>query len=201
MKLETRTVPLSVNEVREAEDGGYLISGTAVPYNSLSVDLGGFREKFVPGAFSESLSEDGDVIATYNHDIRDTIGRTPETLTLIDSEKSLDYKITAPDLAVTRDLVERIRVKIVRGSSFTFSLEDPESDDHWEKTDDGMIRTVMRSRLHEVAPVVLNAYKATNVDAAKRSLADWIERSKPEFDQAAWLELAELRQRILNSEL
>ncbi|WP_333640298.1 HK97 family phage prohead protease, partial [Mesotoga prima] len=63
--MEIRTIQ---SEFRvENKEGKAQISGYAAVFNELSDDLGGFREKIQPGAFSEAIVND-DVRALWNHD-------------------------------------------------------------------------------------------------------------------------------------
>ena len=62
---------------------GHTIEGHAVVFNSLSEDLGGFREIIKPEAVDRTLREAVDVRALVNHDAGQVIGRTRAgTLTL-----------------------------------------------------------------------------------------------------------------------
>ena len=69
-QLETRhlTADLTELEVRSSEDGKQKISGYAARFNVLSENLGGFREKIAPGAFTRSINEAADVVAVVDHD-------------------------------------------------------------------------------------------------------------------------------------
>lgn len=169
MKNREKRHILVVPELRTSDDGK-VIFGLAVPWNSLSVDLGGFREQFAPGAFGD-LS-DLDVVATFNHNYELIVGRTPSTLTLSEDGEGLRYEITPPDTTAARDLLANLASDLVRGSSFTFSIL-PDGD-KWREDDDGtMIRTVTAAKLYEVAPVVNPAYPEST--AGRRSLEKWRE--------------------------
>ena len=66
-------------EIREASEGqAPVIAGYAAVYNSLSEDLGGFRERLLPGVFDEALLPGSDVRALWQHDEAFVLGRTAE---------------------------------------------------------------------------------------------------------------------------
>jgi phage head maturation protease len=59
--------------VESRADGRAAIIGYAAVYNRLSLDLGGFKEEILPGAFDRILNRQrgkGDVVALFNHDSR-----------------------------------------------------------------------------------------------------------------------------------
>lgn len=75
---ERRTLPIQFEAVRDsgAGDGQFIIRGHAAVFNKWSLDLGGFREKIMPGFFDKVLSEDPDVHFFWDHDSRWTLART-----------------------------------------------------------------------------------------------------------------------------
>ena len=54
-EIEKRVVIASGLEVRAQDDGKKTLRGYAATFNSLSENLGGFREKIDPGAFADSI--------------------------------------------------------------------------------------------------------------------------------------------------
>lgn len=158
MEKETRVLQLQP-EIRAGSDGKQLIVGYAVKWRSLSSPIYGlWREKFEPGAFTASLIERAnDIFATWQHDVADTIGRSPTTLTLREDETGLFYEIDPPTWADR--YIESIQRGDVRGSSFTFSATVDEYD--YESDPNYVIRTVKRAELFEVAPVTMPAYPAS----------------------------------------
>jgi phage head maturation protease len=62
-------------EIRANADGTRTISGYAVVFNSLSLDLGSFKERVRPGAFAKSLANGPDVLCLYSHDDKQILGR------------------------------------------------------------------------------------------------------------------------------
>tara|TARA_R110000796_G_scaffold184752_1_gene301299 strand:- start:6122 stop:7252 length:1131 start_codon:yes stop_codon:yes gene_type:complete len=165
-KKETRTFTLDNLEVRE-EDGQSIVVGYGSVFNSLSNNLGGFRELISPRAFEGRLEDD--VRFLFNHDANYIMGRTISgTLKLRTDEKGLRYEVRLPDTQVGRDL----RVSLERGdvtqSSFAFTVED----DSWERTDQGTIRTIEKvSRLYDVSAVTYPAYEDATVGL--RSMETW----------------------------
>lgn len=188
MKKEVRHFALDEIEVRKSEDGETEIRGHAAVFDSLSEDLGGFREKIAPGAFADSVG--GDVLAFWNHNSDIVLGRTPDTLQVAEDERGLAFSLTPP--AARADLVESIERRDVRGTSFGFQT----ISDKWEKDEDGDdIRTLLEVRLIEISPTPLPAYPATDVDVAQRSREAWVEAVRR--DLVPDLDLRRRRLRLL----
>ena len=149
--------------------GKDVVVGHAAVFNSLSEDLGGFREKIMPGAFDDVL--DNDVRAYFNHDPNFLLGRVSAgTLRLGVDEKGLRYELDIPDTTAGRDLKENMRIGNITQSSFAFTLG--RNGDSWERNEDGNdIRIIHKvDRLYDVSPVSLPAYpSADNLALAVRS--------------------------------
>jgi phage head maturation protease len=74
-----REAPLLVAEIRDSSNGvpgSYSIKGLASVYDKWSLDLGGFRERIMPGAFDRVLSENPHVIHTWDHDTARSLAST-----------------------------------------------------------------------------------------------------------------------------
>ena len=167
------------------EQGQTLITGYASVFNSVSEDLGGFREYIAPGAFTDVLADISnlDCRGLFNHDPNYVLGRTVAgTLTLSQDDKGLMYTITPPDTQFAKDLLVSINRGDITGSSFGFTLI-PDEDDIWTTDTNGNpVRTITRVRdLFDVSPVTFPAYPGTDTQVAKRSLEQFKERSKNRF--------------------
>ncbi len=170
LQIERRYAPSQV-EVRQA-GGASKIFGYAVPWDSLSVPLpfvgGQGHERFMKGAFSRALARpDLDVVALRDHDSRRLLGRTPKTLRIHEDNHGLAYEIDPPDTEEGRSIIELIRRGDIRGSSFTFTLDEREPGwGEYETRDGERIRTIRNiSQLVDVSPVIFPAYPATEVTA------------------------------------
>lgn len=188
MKTEVRY--LAAPEFRvETQDGKTRVIGYAAVYNSLSHDLGGFRERILPGTFTRSLTEQPDVRALVEHDDKLLVGRTKAgTLRITDDERGLKVEITPPDTTVGRDLVENIRLGNLDGMSFRFTTVK----DAWSRADGQTLRDLVDVDLIEVSVVSVPAYPDTEV--AIRSLESW-SKSQPDFDPAT-LKLLEYKLKL-----
>ena len=167
--------------VESRADGRAAIVGYAAVYNRLSLDLGGFREEILPGAFDRILTRQRgkqDVVALFNHDTNIVLGRTSSgTLELSSDEKGLRYVVTPP---VSRaDVMELISRRDVRGSSFAFTVD--KSGEGFRQGEDGnavrQIREV--SGLYDVGPVLVPAYPSTSAAVAMRSYEAWMQTQQP----------------------
>lgn len=150
-------------EIRSAEDSR-VVEGYALVFNSLSEDLGGFREKIVPEAV-ENVIERSDILALLNHNRdRGVLARSrygKGSLTLEVDEKGLKYRFDSPNTALGDELLEYLKRGDINQSSFAFTIEE----DQWEKQTDGTyIRTIKKFKeLFDVSPVFEPAYAATSV--------------------------------------
>jgi HK97 family phage prohead protease len=162
--------------VENRADGRAAIIGYAAVYNRLSLDLGGFREEILPGAFDKILTRQrgkGDVVALFNHDSNIVLGRTSSgTLELSSDTKGLRYVVTPP---VSRaDVIELISRKDVSGSSFAFTV-DPKQESFRTGEDGKAIRQIREvSGLYDVGPVLVPAYPQTSASVALRSYEAWL---------------------------
>ena len=179
MDIERRDI--SFEEAPEAEltietraSGQTAIVGYAAVYNRLSLDLGGFREMILPGAFDKVLSRQRgkqDVIAVFNHDPNILLGRTSSgTLQLSSDEKGKKYSVTPP--AERAEIISLILRRDVFGSSFAFTVsKDGES---FASDASGAVRSIREvSGLYDVGPVVNAAYPASTSGIAMRSYEAW----------------------------
>jgi len=180
--LERRTFTCNI-ESREEGDESRKVIGYASVFNSLSENLGGFREKIDRNAFDGVLEDD--VRALINHDANYVLGRsTAGTLSLSVDDDGLKYEFDVPETSFGNDLLVSLKRGDINQSSFGFIVEE----DSWDKDKDGnVIRTIEKvSRLLDVSPVTYPAYPETSV--GKRNFLNYktelekIENEKQEKD-------------------
>ena len=143
------------------------VDGYALVFNSLSQDLGGFREQILPEAITDVL-ERSDVFALFNHDSEKVLARSKYgkgSLQLVVDEKGLRYSFDAPNNDLGNTLLEFLTRGDIDSSSFAFTV----AEDKWDKQSDGMyVRTITKfDRLFDISPVWEPAYQATSVKCAR----------------------------------
>jgi HK97 family phage prohead protease len=164
-------------EVR-ASSGGNILTGRAASYNTLSADLGGFRETIAPGTFSRAVREKDDCVFTLNHDSNALpLGRVSSgTLQLSEDSAGLNCRCDLPNTQAARDLVESISRWDIREMSFAFQV--PDGGDEWgDDTDEEGQRFIKRTlrtvKLFDVSAVLRPAYPTgTSVNAWRPSPMD-----------------------------
>ncbi|WP_328950480.1 HK97 family phage prohead protease [Streptomyces sp. NBC_00184] len=172
--MTTRELRFAVGalEERASDDGRISMRGYAYRFNELSQDLGGFRERIVPGAGAPSLREN-DVYATFNHNASALLGRTSSgTLRVGEDREGGWYEVDLPDTTVGRDVAELLKRGDLQGSSFTFRVLDNgqrrSADDDPES---GLpIREITSMDVRELGPVTNPAYLTTQ--ASLRSIEE-----------------------------
>ena len=161
--------------VEERAEGRQVIRGYAVVYNRLSVDLGGFRERILPGAFDGVLSRQrgrADLVSYYNHNPDILLGRESSgTLKVWSDEKGVGFEVTPP--ASRADIMELVQRRDVKGASFTFSVD--KGGEGFTTDENGRaIREIRAATIYELGPVVQPAYPSTSVSVAMRSFQAWL---------------------------
>ena len=203
---EIRTFNVQDLELRQEGDDNVVVGYGSV-FNTLSNELGGFKEIIAEGAFDGRLNDD--VRFLINHDGLPLARTTNGTLKLTTDERGLKYEAKVANTSLGRDLIELMRNGTINQSSFAFVVED----DSWEVRDGVNVRTINKvSRLYDVSAVTYPAYEEASV--ALRSMENWKkteeekvlkenlekekeEREKEEMDLTK-RSLAELRLSIIN---
>ena len=169
-ELVLRSVPLGSVETREAE-GKKHITGI-IPFDSLSEDLGGFREVIRKSAFTKTLKE-GDARCLWAHNTQYVLGRrSADTLTLEEREDGLHFDCELPSSSWAQDVFETVSRRDAPGVSFGFYV----IKDRWtrsanEKEPD--LRELLEVRLLEVSVgVAFPAYPESGSDASTRALLE-----------------------------
>jgi len=175
MNKEKRVFNAEVRAIRN-EKGEVLVRGYALKFNTLSENLGGFRETIATGAADAVLADD--VRALRDHTSHMILGRTKSGTCRIGVDGvGLWYEYDSPDTTYARDLLVSIDRGDVDQSSFQFTIA-PKGEE-WHEDENGvLIRTITKlGRLYDVSPVTFPAYVDTTV--AKRSLESFQEANKP----------------------
>lgn len=163
MKREIRTFGMTGIEIRKAGDKN-MLAGHAALYDSMSRDLGGFKETIKPGAFRRAIEEKQDVKALWNHDSGVVLGRTTSgTLRIAEDDKGLAIEIDLPNTTAAADLRELIARGDVDQMSFAFITR---LDEWTERIVDGrmsVVRELQDVDLYDVSPVTFPAYEETDI--------------------------------------
>ena len=150
-----------------------VIEGYALTFNTLSNDLGGFKERILPNALDDVDIDD--VKCLINHEDRYVIGRTQAgTLELSVDNKGLKFKCWLPQTSYAKDIYENIDVGNVNECSFhAWYLKDNNGKTtgfYWTVEDGDYVMNVEKfEKLIDVSIVTTPAYKDTGVLVAQRS--------------------------------
>ena len=162
-------------EVRENDNGGYVIEGVAALVNKDN-DMGWYIERIEQGAFDGRLNDD--VRFLYNHDANMILARTKSGTgeLFLDDAGNLNYRYVTPNRTYAKDLADAIRSGDIDQSSYAFTIED----EAWETRSDGKeVRTIKKyKQLFDVSPVTYPADPDTSV--AKRSREALTQEDKKE---------------------
>lgn len=158
-------------ELRFDDSGGVpKFRGYAAVFNSLSKDLGGFREVIRPGAFRNALSAGKEIACTIDHDVKQPLGlSTNGTVTLREDTRGLYFEVEVPDVSYARDAAELVKRGLMRGCSFGFY---PRTSTQRQRVEGGgRIHELLDIDVFDVGPVFNPAYAATSVSV--RNYDEW----------------------------
>jgi len=159
---EVRVVPMTVKWIQRAKDEPPKIIGYPALFNTLSDDLGWFREKIKPGAFKKALKI-SDIRGLFNHEPSDIFARSGENLSVRERTKGLFMEADEIDDETFRKVLSKIQNRLITQMSFAFSI----AKDIWEsdpENKDREIRTVIEVKeVFDVSPVTFPAYPDTTV--------------------------------------
>ena len=166
----------------EKRDGAPpVLVGISPPWDSLSVDLGGFREKFAPTAFDGLVDRHGndprgkiDVPFLTDHLSHLITGRTTNgRLELKKELKGLGYRHSPLDTTHGLDLIKMVEDRTITGSSFAFTTA-PQGDTWTEDGSGNLVRTVFKvDGLYDISAVTYPAYPSSSVAIGSRSIPLW----------------------------
>ena len=136
------------------------LSGFAIRFDDLSLDLGGFRERIRPQAVDRTLRDNVDVRCLCDHDTGKVIGRVSAgTLTLRKDAKGLAVDILLPDTSAGRDAHTLAKRGDVNQMSFGFTM----LEDVWYVQREEVIRDVTDMIVRETSIVGFPAYPTTSI--------------------------------------
>lgn len=160
------------------------VSGYAVVFNSLSEDLGGFREIILPSAITQETINNSDIIFLLDHkQDRGILARSTKgegSLRLSVDDKGLYFEFEAPNTALGDELLEGLKRHDYSKCSFAFVV----GEDEYKKDNNGtVIRTIKSIRqLYDCSVVVNPAYEETSVTVDERGLQKFLEDNNSNID-------------------
>jgi HK97 family phage prohead protease len=154
---EQRTIDVDVESL---DTRGRTVRGYAALYNTLSEDLGGYREQLATGAFAPVVNDD--VRALLNHSPNEVLGRTKSgTLRLFDEERGLRFELDLPSSPVGENVREAVRRGDLDGASFRFEV----GEEDWA----GEVRTIKTVKaLRDVTLATYPAYPEASIELRTR---------------------------------
>lgn len=201
-KIERRAFTLDDVTI-QTDENTPKITGYAAIFDSLSDDLGGFREIIRYGAFTDSLNT-SDIRALWNHNPDYVLGRNRSgTLKLSEDEKGLRIEIDPPNTQWAKDLMEVIKRGDVNQMSFGFRT----IEDRWSNQNGTTLRELLKVDLFDVSPVTFPAYPQTEVgvrstqDVYKSYLASIQANEEPQRRNQARVSILRKKLKLIEKEM
>ena len=175
-----------INEVRASHDDRK-IEGKAIAFNSISRDLGGFREQIIPEAINEDVINSSDIFFLLNHsNNRGVLARQKNGFGSLKTDIRDDgvyFSFEAPQTSLGDELLEYLRRGDITQCSFAFTVKD----DKWERqADNSYVRTILRfDKIFDMSAVFKPAYDATEVKCARFAeiMAQEAEEAKKKIEE------------------
>ncbi|AWF95372.1 HK97 family phage prohead protease [Weissella cibaria] len=174
-EVEYRAVELDSSELRagQGESIGQ-IAGYAIVWDTPSTNLP-FVEVIQGGALNGvDLSK---VIALYNHDFANVLGRVDSGTLQLDIDKhGLHFTLDIPDTTLGRDVYTQIKNGNLSGLSFRFTIAD--GGESWKNVNGKPVRYISKiATMREISIVSVPAYDDTSVEVT-RSFKEFTKQSQ-----------------------
>lgn len=156
-------------EIRTSEvlSDNKTIYGKAISFDTLSVDLGGFRETIKRGAITQDLINHSDIFARINHKDDYILARSKNgkgSLSLELRDDGLYFSFELPNTEKGNELREHIKRGEITQCSFAFNVATEANSEVWRNENGIIYRDIYRiGYLGDVAPVYKPAYEETYV--------------------------------------
>lgn len=164
MAFETRAT--ASGELRFLMDGSKpRIDGRAILFDSWSADLGGFRERMLPG----SVTLEPDLLALFDHDTSKVLGRTSAgTMEVRSDSRGVAFTAYPPETTWANDLKVSMTRGDIKGCSYRMLVEE----DKWYMDMNGQVcRDVLKATVSELTVTSMPAYPETTAEARSRASA------------------------------
>ena len=155
------------------------VYGYPIVYNKDSEDMG-FVERIALGAAKKALKR-SDIRALKNHDPSLIFGRQGVNLKFAEDKDGLRYEAAPIDTRNYREVAEEVRLGLLTGQSFGFTI----LSDEWSDLDtDSPKRTITEiGEIFDVGPVTYPAYQDTSVALRSLEKAKSEAEDKPAFSE------------------
>lgn len=142
------------------------ISMLVVPYESMSCDLGGFKEIYQRGCFSQGLSDDPRALA--HHNMETVLGRqSAGTARFWEDAAGVHVECDAPETSWANDLLVSMRRGDITQASAAFLI----LQHRWEQRGGQRVRIVERALLREASVASFPAYESTQANVQPAPIA------------------------------
>ena len=155
----------------EVSSSGRTVSGYAIVFDSLSQDLGGFREIIRKGAVTPELLQKSDIFANWEHNNSYVLGRTRNgkgNIQLNIDDHGLFFEFELPETVKGDEVLSYITRGELDECSFCFGLDlnDPTCE-RWTTNPDGsQFREILKiAGLYDISLCFNGAYPATECSA------------------------------------
>jgi len=182
MEKEIRGMSSTVEFRDDSENDERYFEGYAIKFDSLSEDLGGFKEMVERTALDNT--DFSDVRALFNHDPNQILSRSSaRTLELEVDDIGLKFRSRIPDTTYGKNLIENLRNGNVTQCSFGFRLDDDGDKFTYDK-EEGIYKRSLRNikEILDISAVTYPAYKDTVAAPALRSI-DKIEEEQNQLEK------------------
>lgn len=163
---------IEFRSAQEESDSIGTLYGKAISFDTPSTSLPWVEQVESRAVPEELLNED--IVATFNHDKNQVLGRTSNgTLRLEKRSDGVYYEVDLPDTDYARNVAVLAARGDIGGSSYEFNVASGKDSQTVEKRGAQFHRTIHKmGRITAVNPVVRPAYDSSFVAAELRSMED-----------------------------